>query len=979
MARYVLDIETMYDSKAGYTLKKMTTEEYINDPRFKLFGMCVSKDGGEPVWVPESKMKRVLKALKLHEHTVICHNSAFDIAALAWHYGVRPKRIVDTLSMCRGLFGTIDSNSLSAVCERLGLGQKGGYIENMDGVRELTPEIEEKLASYCKQDAALTWKLYKQLIPQFPATESVIVDLTVRMFTEPVFELDAACIDREIELADKRREDLLARAGCTIEDLRSDAKFAKLLIELGVDPPKKLSAKLTAKRGEPVHVWAFAKSDADFKALLQHENELVKWASEARIGLKSTIKESRAQRFKSIQERFGRLPIALDYYGAGTGRYSASSSAKVNAQNLPAIRGSKDPDAGLLRKSMRAPAGHKIVVVDASQIEARFVAWLAGQNDLVESFAQGRDVYSEMATNIFSRPVDRKKNPDDYIPGFIGKCVVLGCGYGLGMFKFAQMIYAGMLGGPSVLFGADMAKQLSIDVNRFADRAATNDEFAAKLEGNRPAAVSQRDWIVHCACAQKIIRMYRSSNPMIEQLWGTCDLLIDAMYNGEELQFGPLRTGKNCVWLPNGMRLQYRDLERDENGRFSYLRRKEGRVQRVGIYGGSLTENFCVDGDSLVLTENGWTPLKHIGLARVHDGVEFVSHGGVMYKGVKPVICVDGVWMTPDHEVLDERENWTEASQLSRPYRPAIRNADRLASVLHQRKKMGMDVSLRVWRADREGGCRSNEAGVPQRDSQLRVHDPRANKQSEYAAWDEQASCVCRVAVDVRPLSTAYASGVEKLRRAWHHGLRAVARILRELLGGHGADVPVWANVGPYGQREGVWAGELPLDYAQGAGSKYAQYADHFDAGWKNASKRGRATVWDKPYYDSVQTEQRMAGGAFARSTEPEKSVRVFDIVNCGPRSRFVVLGENGPFIVHNCQALAGAYVKEAMARMWVKYNIRTVLQVHDEVVAIVKEEEAEQAFKRVMECMTTVPAWAAGLPLAAEGDIADSYGEAKG
>ena len=671
MGKFVIDIESFYDSKDGYTLSKMTTEEYINDPRFKLFGFCVSKEGAPPIWVPGRKAKAVLDRLQLHKHTVVCHNAAFDLAALTWHYGVRPKRIVDTLSMCRGLFGTIDSNSLAAVCERLGLGAKGGYIENMDGVRHLTPEIEAKLASYCKQDTALTWKLYETLAPQFPAVESVVVDLTVRMFTEPLFVLDAKCIDRELELAETRRTDLLEKAQCTLEDLRSDAKFANLLISLGVNPPKKLSEKRSAKKGEPVYVWAFAKNDADFKELLKHDNELVQWACEARMGLKSTIKESRAQRFKSIQERFGKLPIALDYYGAHTGRYAASKSASTNLQNLPAVRGSKDPDAGLLRKSMRAPEGYKVVVCDASQIEARFVAWLAGQDNLVESFAQGRDVYSEMASDIFNRHVDRKKNPDDYIPGFIGKCTVLGCGYGLGMFKFAQMMYAGMLGGPSVLFDMDMAEQLSVNVDRFASRIESNDEFAARIEEIRPTAVDQREWVVHCAVAQKIIRMYRDSNPMIAELWRTFDILIEAMYKGEELEFGPLKTGKNYILLPNQMRLQYRDLEVNEEGRYSYLRRKEGRVQRVGIYGGSAVENVT--------------------------------------------------------------------------------------------------------------------------------------------------------------------------------------------------------------------------------------------------------------------------------------------------------------------QALAGAYVKEAMARMWVKYNIRTILQVHDEVVAIVPEDKAEWALEKIMECMTTTPSWAKGLPLAAEGDVADSYGGAKG
>jgi len=628
MSTYVFDAETFYDSKRGYTLKKMTTEQYINDPRFHLFGFSVSRDGGKPHWVPEEKVEFMLRQLKLHEHTVVSHNAKFDMAILNWKYGVRPKRVMDTLAMARGVFGNTESLSLSALAERLGVGVKGDAVLHMDGVRHPSTIMMGRLAEYCDNDVALAWGVYKKLDTLVPPIEQVVIDITTRMFTEPSFVIDKRMVQREIDLADQRREDLLRRAQCELPDLRSDAKFAAVLESLGITPPKKVSIKKSEKAGHPVYTWAFAKSDPDFKVLLEHEDDTVRWACEARLGLKSTIKESRSQRFMGVANRMGMMPIALDYYGANTGRYAASSSEKMNAQNLPAIRGSKDPDVGLLRKSLAAPDGKVVVVSDASQIEARIVAWLAGQEDLVSAFAEGRDVYSEMATKIYGRHVDRKANPDtDYIPGFLGKCTTLGCGYSMSFFKFGQTVYGGMLGGPQILFDVEMADQLGVNVPSFGALANKGD-FAERLEETKPSAIDMEKWITHLACAKKIVSTYRLSNPRIPEFWKTCGGMIDDMFDGNEVEYGPVKTEKDKLRLPNGMYLLYRGLERDDNGDYSYLRRKEGRVQRVKLYGGALTENICQALAGVYVKEamvRMYLKYGHRPILQVHDEVVVIS------------------------------------------------------------------------------------------------------------------------------------------------------------------------------------------------------------------------------------------------------------------------------------------------------------------------------------------------------------------
>jgi DNA polymerase bacteriophage-type len=126
----------------------------------------------------------------------------------------------------------------------------------------------------------------------------------------------------------------------------------------------------------------------------------------------------------------GKLPIPLKYYGAHTGRWAGSD--KVNFQNLP----SRDKKKKTLKNAVIAPEGYMVINCDSSQIEARVLAWLAGQDDVVKAFAEGRDVYSEFATKIYKKPIS-KANP---IERFVGKTCILGLGYGTGALKLQHTL-----------------------------------------------------------------------------------------------------------------------------------------------------------------------------------------------------------------------------------------------------------------------------------------------------------------------------------------------------------------------------------------------------------------------------------------------------------------------------------------------------------------------------------------------------------
>jgi hypothetical protein len=404
-----IDMETYYDQQ--YSLSKMTTEEYIRDERFEVIGVAIKVNDQEVDWYSGADPGGFLHALDYSNRAILCHNTAFDGAILSWRYGIKPKFWFDTLSMARPLHSMTVGGSLKALATYYKLGEKGDEVIRALGMRrrDFTPEQMAAYADYCIQDTNLTYRLFKKMSRQFPREELLVIDQTIRMYTEPKLVLDPVVLDAHLISIHERKEKLLAKLGGEAKAkkfLMSNNKFADLLRAFGVEPPMKTSPT-TGKQ-----TYAFAKNDTQFTALLEHPKPAVRTVVEARLGTKSTIEETRTERFLQIAER-GPLPIMLNYYGAHTGRFSGGD--KVNLQNLP--RG------GQLRKALAAPDGHVVVACDSSQIEARLVAYLAGQSDLVQSFREGRDVYSEFATDVYGRPVSK----GDKVERHVGKtCVAEG-------------------------------------------------------------------------------------------------------------------------------------------------------------------------------------------------------------------------------------------------------------------------------------------------------------------------------------------------------------------------------------------------------------------------------------------------------------------------------------------------------------------------------------------------------------------------
>jgi len=514
----------------------MTTEAYVRDPRFEVIGVSVKVNNGRTEWASgtHEQLKNYFSGFAWEDSMVLAHNTMFDGAILSWLFDIHPRVWADTLCIGRAVHGVEVGGSLKALAERYQIGVKGTEVLDAKGKRrvDFTDEELDKYGDYCINDVELTYKLFGIMGKKFPRQELRVIDLTLRMFIEPMLDLDLGLLEQHLEDTKDIKDKLLLDAGVDKKDLMSNPKFAELLKGLGVIPPMKTSPT-TGKE-----TYAFAKSDEAFKALLEHEDVRVQALVNARLGNKSTLEETRTQRFIDISKR-GLLPVPVRYYAAHTGRWGGAD--KINLQNLP----SRGPNGKKLKKSMIAPDGYVLIDCDSSQIEARVLAWLAGQGDLTEAFRVGDDVYKKMAMSIYGVNREEDVTKDQR---FVGKTTILGAGYGMGAVRFKEQLQS---------FGFDM------DLDE----------------------------------ARRVISVYREANFKITTLWRDAGYMLENMARGDSVQFGldgvvAVDATKKAIMLPSGLFMRYDELagEQGERGVEYTYKVRRGRNR---IYGGKVIENVC--------------------------------------------------------------------------------------------------------------------------------------------------------------------------------------------------------------------------------------------------------------------------------------------------------------------------------------------------------------------------------------------------
>ena len=579
-----IDFETRWSSKE-YTLSRMTTEEYIRDPRFKAFGACIHEYGtNEPIqWFNHEELPAALAEYDWARVAVLAHNAQFDVSILDWIYGVRPSFIFDSLSMARALRGVEVGNSLAKLADDFGLPAKGRAVHSTDGLTEIDEDIEAELAAYCAHDVALCEEVFTRLSEGYPKSELRLIDMTLKMYTEPRLILDQEMLTQAIEEERRTREELLDRLGVDDATLASNPKFAALLVAMGCPAPYKKS-KTTGKE-----TFALAKNDAMFQALLNGEREDISLLCEARLRVKSTTERTRAQRFLDIAKR-GALPVPLSYYGAKSGRWAAAKGSAINMQNLK--RGS------FLRKAIMAPEGFQLVVGDLSQIEPRVLAWLSDYDDMLDIFRSGGDPYAQFGARMFRIPGLTKESHPELRQS--AKSALLGCGYGLGWASFASQLLTGFLGAPPMRYEGKFARQLGAN-RKLAQEFLNWRDTEAKLR-DIPHTCSIEELVYHAIAAKRIIDMYRETAYPVVSFWSMCsDLIERSLYGGQEFVYKCLTFREGEIELPNGMKLLYPNLriEKDDKGRSQWVYGPDA----TKLYAGKVTNNVTQALARIVMTD----------------------------------------------------------------------------------------------------------------------------------------------------------------------------------------------------------------------------------------------------------------------------------------------------------------------------------------------------------------------------------------
>jgi DNA polymerase I-like protein with 3'-5' exonuclease and polymerase domains len=561
-----IDFETYYtDKDLGF--KTQTTEEYVRDERFEVIGVAVKNGVAPTQWFTGSREETQawLEQFPWAISMALAHNAMFDMSILNWCFGIKPFAIADTLSMARAIHGTEVGNSLAKLANHYGLGVKGTEVVNAINLKreDFSQAQLDKYGEYCINDVELTADLFMHLLPNFKRIELKLIDTTIRMFTEPVLRLAADQLLSHLSEVRLHKANLLSTAGgVNVDDLMSNLKFAELLRGLGVEPPTKIS--LTTGK----ETLALAKNDEEFKALADHPDIRVQALVAARLGNKTTLEETRTERMLGIAKR-GLIPVPLSYYAAHTGRWGGSD--KLNFQNLP----SRGDNANKLKKAILAPEGHVIIDCDSSQIEARVLAWLAGQDDLVKAFANGEDVYKIMASAIYQKDVSEVNKSER----FVGKTTILGAGYGMGHAKFRAQLKA---------FGAEVSEEESAN----------------------------------------IINIYRETYPYIKELWRAGNSAIEAMAKKRTAKWGngSVVVGADGVLMPNGLYQRYPNLRKvkDKTGKEQYI--YDSRKGVTKLYGGKLTENICQGLARCIIGEQMLRIAKRYRVVlTVHDAVACVA------------------------------------------------------------------------------------------------------------------------------------------------------------------------------------------------------------------------------------------------------------------------------------------------------------------------------------------------------------------
>ncbi|CAM4183136.1 DNA polymerase [Paenibacillus alkaliterrae] len=943
MTTLIIDIETY----SSVDLIKCGVYKYVDSPDFEilLFGYTFDDD---PVHVVdlldfETLPDNVYDALTDPAVTKTAFNANFERTCIAkwFHMPMEPEqwRCTAVHALYLGL-----PNYLDGVAKVLGLeAQKDTAGKNLIKYFSLpckpTKANGGRTRNYPHHDP-IKWLSYKAYCGQ-----DVVVERDISQVLEqhpiPDSEHRLWALDQKINDRGVRLDPQLVTHAIACDEQYKEKLMAEAVELTGLDNPNSgPQIKAWLLEAEGLEVDSLTKDTVPL-LLDQVESNTAKRVLELRQELsKTSVKKYQAMERAICSD--SRVRGLLQFYGAGrTGRWAGRL---VQVQNLPRnylsdlglarqllIEGNYEllellfasvPDvlSQLIRTTFVPSDGNTFGVADFSAIEARVIAWLAGEQWRLDVFATHGKIYEASAAQMFKIPLDEVTKDDRQR----GKVAELALGY---------------QGGPNALITMGAL-----------DKGLKEEEL------------------------QPLVDAWREANPAIKRFWyAVGDAAVKAV---EEQRTVKLNHGISFIYtpgtlfcqLPSGRRLAY-FKPRLEDGSYGKKQLSYEGVNdkkqwvRLRTYGGKLVEN-CLSGETLVLTDKGWARMVDVESdSLLWDGIEWVQHDGLISNGMQGTIDLDGVRVTPDHKILTEM-GWRSASSCEGYYRASVSlpNSFDVCGVRREKVTMGNPMRLRKNHNDASERIQEGQTEV------MRMSAQRIGCGESDDTRHVTTSIFCGMAIHDRPLQAPDTSSMEELRRSGDFSLLGMGGELRNILAGHGADVSNGIDDRTNGRERGLHKGELLLGYDETAGEQQAEQRENTDAMGRNDSSRSGGSFGDQSDNALLQTEDRVSAEPFVCRTgryEP-----VYDIVNAGPRSRFTVLGDSGPMIVHNCvQAIARDCLAESMIRLDAAgHNI--VMHVHDEVIL----DEQSGSLERACEIMGQPISWAPGLPLRADGFECDFY-----
>ncbi len=660
MAKRTLFLDTETYSETD--LKSAGLYKYMDDPAFEVLLLPYAWND-EPVQVLDltnlqdydtyQELQDIIDGLKDPDTVKVAHNSAFERAAYfrQFDFYQPPEEWVDTMILCamNGLPMSLDAagEALNLEEQKLKEGKalisyfckpckptiaNGGRTRNLP---HHAPDKWERFKEYAKRDVVTMRTIYK-LLNRFPVSD----------FERKLWALDARINERGVKVDIE-----LAEAAIAVDEAFTAEHSAEMQRLTGLDNPNSV-----AQLKEWL-VLVGVDCESLNKATVQDLKDKVTDPTTRRVlelrqllGKTSTKKYQAMTAAACTDERVRGL---LQYYGAGrTGRWAgrlvqvqnlpqnhldqiAEVRELVRARDLESLELCFDsvPDvlSQLIRTAFVAKKGHTFLVADYSAIEARVIAYLAGEQWRMDVFAEGGDIYCSSASQMFKVPVE-KHGINSHLRQK-GKVAELACGYGGGV-------------GALKAFGADKMglteQEMQDIVTQWRLASPTIPKLWRRVEDAAKAALENPGR--RCSVLRKMRDPARAArNELATNGRGYSQ---DFLAGGSVCTYWRDKDALRCK-LPSGRILTYWGARLDTDGSICFMAQNQTtrKWEKDETWGGKLVENIvqafardCLAEALLRLDEAGYRTVFHVHdeiVAEAPDGSRWEEMAEIMGRPIE--------------------------------------------------------------------------------------------------------------------------------------------------------------------------------------------------------------------------------------------------------------------------------------------------------------------------------------------------------